>query len=264
MSSFAIKMVAIFSMLWDHIYQFLPLQTLMVQTFGMDPDISREILGLLWSLGRLAFPIFAFLIGEGCRHTRSASQYIGRLLLFGLISEFPFRWVQLREIRLLRPGVTNIFFTLALGAAACEIYRSLRGSGKKGWQAYSFGCALLLVLAAEIWGTDYGALGVLLVFFPYILEKRGQKLAAMGVILTVLYMGKASWNGVGFYWMQSAAPIRQWLASLLALVFTGLYNGERGRRAKWVFYWFYPAHLTGIAVIQQALIAAGLLERAGY
>ncbi|MFN2363319.1 MAG: TraX family protein, partial [Halarsenatibacteraceae bacterium] len=73
MSSFQIKMVAITTMLIDHIGSI----------------IFPEYI-ILRVIGRLAFPLFAFLITEGYRHTSNINRYLVRLSIFALISQYPF------------------------------------------------------------------------------------------------------------------------------------------------------------------------------
>lgn len=244
MTSFAIKIVAILSMTLDHVIQFLPCSTAL-EFLGIDRDSAVFIVRILGGMGRMAFPIFAFLIGEGCKHSHDPSRYVGRLLAFSLISELPFRWVHGNGFLSVRTG--NIFFTLALGAIACILFQKLWGSQKK---VFAVCVVILFAIAAEIWRTDYGALGVLLIVLPFAFRRRAVQLVVIGILLTILYMGVASWNGIGFGWMRTGWYVWNWVAALGSLVFIGMYSGKRGKNTKWFFYWFYPAHLAIIAAIQ--------------
>lgn len=240
MSSFVLKLIAIFSMLLDHTLKILPSQLFLMEYFGMSIDASYSLLHILEPFRRLAFPIFAFLIAEGCRHTSSPKRYLGRLLVFGLISELPFRLANGIPVKFPFVGFRNVFFTLALGALSCFLYRLLR---KKGHPVLAFLPVLPLAVLAEPLHTDYGGLGVLVIFAAFIFPSRKLSLPAMGVILTVLYLGTASWNGLTFMWFQSPTYLLNWTFALLALVLLAFYNGLRGKRLKWTFYVFYPAHL---------------------
>ncbi len=95
MSSFQLKMIAVITMLIDHIGAVI------------FPDII-----VLRIIGRLAFPLFAFLITEGYRHTSNFNRYLGRLFIFAIISQYPF-WLAFGF-----DAGLNIFSTLFLGLIA--------------------------------------------------------------------------------------------------------------------------------------------------
>lgn len=93
--------------------------------------------GLFRTIGRIAFPIYAFLIAEGCRHTRNRRRYLMGLGLFALVSEIPFDLAfgdilvgeKLPRVDFLRH--TNVFFTLFFAVAAIHIYETLRRQHRK-------------------------------------------------------------------------------------------------------------------------------------
>ncbi len=116
---FHLKLIALVAMIVDHVGAAFPM-----------PDIFRVI-------GRLSFPIYAFLIAEGCRHTRNLHRYLFRLGLFALISEVPFDWAfgvilmdeKIPRIDFLRH--TNVFYTLFFAVAAIYTYEALRCQPRK-------------------------------------------------------------------------------------------------------------------------------------
>ena len=189
----------------------------------------------LWmrAAGRLAFPIFAFFIAEGARRSRRPGRYLGRLLGLAALSQPAFSrvvsgvWLELSYL--------NTLFTLALGLLAILW----------SWRAGSAWPALVLMLAAELLGTDYGAAGVLTVWLFDRLQDGGPLertavpiLAGAGLYCLpalVFALGEGDWNPVYFIELLAAGA-----APLLML-----YNGERGRGGRW-FYWFYPGHLLGL------------------
>ena len=102
--------------------------------------------GVLWlrCVGRLAFPIFAFFLGEGFRFTHSRRQYLLRLVLFALLSELPFN--QMVYGRWIAPSGQNVLWTLALGL--CAIACVQRAPSEPGlhslfWYSAAAGCCLL-------------------------------------------------------------------------------------------------------------------------
>ena len=218
MSGFWLKILAMISMLIDH--------TGMV--------LFPQMQGLR-VLGRLAFPLYCFLLAEGAVHTSDSKRYLGRLLGFALLSEIPFDlachntalWMQSQ----------NVFFTMFLGLAACELLKRF-AQERPFWSLV--GVAGLAGLA-EILQTDYGAFGVGLVIVFYICRTS----PARGTILfTILNTGFSLLNHMT---LQLAAPV-----AVLSIL---LYNGQRGRALnKYVFYWVYPIHLLLLFFLRRFLM----------
>lgn len=134
LTGFHLKLIALVTMIVDHVGAVFP-----------TPDALRVI-------GRLAFPIYAFLIAEGCRHTRNRQHYLMRLGLFAMISEVLFDWAfgailgdeRLPKMDFLRH--TNIFYTLFFAVAAIHIYETLRRQPRK----------------VQLAGAAFGILGIFL------------------------------------------------------------------------------------------------------
>ena len=124
-------------------------------------------------VGRLAFPIFCFLIAEGCAHTRDKKRYAVRLLLFALLSELPFnlmctgQWFSLQY--------QNVLWTLLLGALVCWAMDWAKTKPEM-WQRLPADAAIAAGFILGQWGnTDYGGWGVLLVLLFYLTrEVRGK------------------------------------------------------------------------------------------
>lgn len=112
-----IKLVAIITMLIDHIGAFIIESLMQMVDYESSTytvlDLTDQIMR---SIGRLAFPIFAFFIAVGFTHTRNKWKYFSRLLLFGLISEIPFDLAN--NSKLFYLGYQNVYFTLAFGLLA--------------------------------------------------------------------------------------------------------------------------------------------------
>lgn len=200
LSGFQLKCIAILSMALDHTGAVL---------------FPQEI--WLRCAGRLAFPIFCFLIVEGFVHTHDVYRYMARLGVFALISEIPYD-LAFRGV-CLEFAYQNVFFTLLIGIAMMKLLSVTRLWPEK---------AAILILAmwlAVVLRTDYNFRGILLIFMLYVFREQKLLAAAAGGLWNFLYTGTVQRYGVF-----SAVPML-------------LYNGKPGRRMKYFFYIFYPAHL---------------------
>lgn len=116
LSAFHLKLIALSCMIIDHI-------GVILLNYRVD---------MLNYIGRIAFPIYAFLVAEGCRHTRDRKQYLLRLGIFALISELPFDFAFHHAMLGSFPrfenflGLTNVFFTLFLSIACIHIFETLK------------------------------------------------------------------------------------------------------------------------------------------
>ena len=114
LSGTALKRIACLSMLVDHLGASL-LENGLFRCSAIDPRLVG-LDQLLRLVGRLAFPIYCFLLVEGFVHTHNVKGYLGRLVLFGLLSEVPFDLAFFRTP--FYPGAQNVYWTLALGVLA--------------------------------------------------------------------------------------------------------------------------------------------------
>ena len=133
-----LKWIAIISMIIDHTSKVLFPQIFYIEQLGMDIKTSYMIHRLLPAVGRIAFPIFAFGIAQGCRVTRSPKRYLLRLALFAVISEVPYN-LALNDMTF---GFRcfafhNVFFTLLIVRSAAGSMRFSAASGWRGSLLYS-------------------------------------------------------------------------------------------------------------------------------
>ena len=168
-------------------------------------------------LARITFAVLGLLIVEGLFHTHDVRRYMGRLGVFALISEIPydlaFRGVPLEYAH------QNVFFTLLIGIGMVVLLERNRERPVK---------AVILLLAmwlAVLIRSDYNFRGVLLIFVFYIFHESRWLAVTAGGFWNFLYQGVIQKYGV------------------LSVLPLALYNGERGRKMKYFFYIFYPAHL---------------------
>jgi len=236
MTAFNIKVIALITMLIDHTGAVLDL-----------PMGFRVV-------GRLAFPLFVYLIAEACHHTRSMEKLILRLGLFALISEIPFD-LALNQ----RTGMplfdffnrTNIFYTLTLGVAC--VYLCKKMLDKKYW------LLLPVPVIGAVWlaqwlSTDYGGIGVLFIvsmaMVGYLKENvKVWQLVVLAVFCIWIYLPFDSVGLDGTGMTINLGNVILLVASLVALPIIWVANGQRGRSMKWFFYAAYPVHLLVLAGI---------------
>ncbi|WP_252891332.1 TraX family protein [Thermoclostridium stercorarium] len=200
-------------------------------------------------IGRVAFPIFAFFIAEGFFHTRSVRKYLARLGICAVLFQIPDWFSRVYAEISGNPdfGVRykfNIFATLFFGLLAVTLYDRLKS--KKQWLSWT--AALAVAILAETAGADYGAYGVLYILVFY-LTRENILYMLFGVIS--LHMAYAAYDIVMSLVTSGTVIVTDsiQLYSLMAIPLIALYNNERGRKAKYVFYVFYPVHLIVLYVI---------------
>lgn len=228
-SGSTLKMIAIITMLIDHIGagvlgRYLILSWSQAGNSGdilvdLSDSLQLAYMIMRW-IGRLAFPIFCFLLVEGFEHTGNVRKYVLRLACFCLISEIPFDLLFSGTV--LEFGYQNVFFTLLIGMLVMWGYRYVEEKAANSLIRV-LGYLILLgggMALAEFLRTDYGATGVLCIMVLYIFRKNRTFQIITGF--------------VAFMWEVPAS---------LAFLPIGLYNGTRGWKMKYFFYIFYPAHL---------------------
>jgi len=196
------------------------------------------------AVGRLAFPIFVYLLAEGFRHTRSKEKLLMRLLVFAAISEIPYDLVMGNTINF--AANTNIFYTLFLGGVTIWLYERLRT--RYGWQTFAVLTVILpAMMVAEIIIVDFGGLGVLFIFAMYAIKTKVVRLIAFGVLAISQFIPLVVAHSLGI--LISTEYLLMIVFALATVPLIALYNGERGRQMKWLFYVAYPAHLVVLAVV---------------
>ena len=190
---------------------------------------------LWWRIvGRMAFPIYCFLLAEGAFYTRDPRRYGIRLAVGALLAELPFELLFFGGISLAH---SSVMVTLLLGFVAIESMKKW----PKFWPLVFFGCAV----AAEALGTDYGGLGVMLMVFFAITRQKSKVVQTIGVFIICWMIGGYGWQVGSVY-----VPIE--IVGAAAMVPICLYSGRKATRSKavqWAFYLFYPVHLTILLLI---------------
>ena len=215
LSGSALKVIALVSMVTDHsAYYLMEHGTLLYE--------------VMRCFGRIAFPVFAFLIAEGFLHTRNRMKYFLQLLGFAVVSEVP--WYLLNGA----DGSHNVLFTLALGVIALSAMEALKKDG------ILCGAVILSIAYFASWlGVDYEWRGILMMVVFYL----------FGNVNPSFPSGRKAQLFCAFPLMMHYGII----GALLACGVIACYDGTRGfihgKVAKYGFYAFYPVHLYIIAVM---------------
>ena len=208
-----LKIIAMLSMLIDHI------------GVTMFPNVM-----ILRIIGRLAFPIFAYMIAEGCFHTKHKARYFFMIFGLGMICQLVFFFF----MGSLYQGILMTFSFSIICIYAIDYYLK-----KREWKSLSLmiftvfsvsfiSINLPMILNKTDFEFDYTALGILLPVVIYYSKNKLLKMLFTAVILILL-------SDIYFTYQ---------LYSLLAIPLLLLYNGERGKyKLKYLFYIFYPLHL---------------------
>ena len=244
-----LKWIAIASMLIDH--------TAAVFGLYIPLGFGWDLHDLMRGIGRMAFPIFAYGIAQGCVYTHSARRYLGRLLVFAVISEIPYQ-LALGDGSL-GFGFSNVFFTLFAGAACCQVVKVCRSKGKR-WAWAAVAPVAVIVLLCEMQHTDYGGFGVLCIVLPYLFwESKPARIIALGSVVALIYIVVNHFQGFSMplYWIYApenvGSMVRETLFALAGVGLLALYNGQPGsKKGKWFFYVFYPAHLLALWLLRAA------------
>ena len=162
-----LKIIAMILMLLDHLW-------------------GTIIPGNQWMtlIGRMAFPIFAFLIVEGFFHTSDLKKYMKRLFIFGLISEIPFNLIYTGSI--IFPFHQNVMFTLLLGLLIINEIDKIKNNKEIKKKIIPILKIFLFLLISIIGFVDYGVTGVLTIVVFYLF--RGFKLAWIGQLISLILL----------------------------------------------------------------------------
>ena len=218
-----LKIIAMVSMLFDH--------------------VGKELLPqypILQIIGRLAFPIFAFMIAEGCFYTKNKIKYFFTIFILGTGCQIVYSIAE-------HSFYQNVLITFSLSIALIFSLENFRVKKEKISGITLFFTVLIVItftmvlpVFMEEYGfqIDYGIYGVLLPVAVFYGQDKERKLVyATGVLALLAH----SFGGI------------QWF-SLLSIPILVLYNQKRGKyNIKPLFYIFYPAHLVVIYLISLVL-----------
>lgn len=191
-------------------------------------------------IGRLSFPLFAWCISNGAYHTRNIRNYLIRIFLLAVISQAPFTMAhQLIDSAFWK---LNVVFTLFLGLVAIELIKITKK--KFFWIIIT----LFLAIISQLFRTDYGAFGVILIIIFYIFYKDFKKMMLWQTFnFSFFYLIPIIIN------FQNLFNILQ-MFGLVSLFFIRLYNQKEGLKAKYLFYTFFPLQYVVIYLLKKYII----------
>ena len=233
-TSFSLHIMAMVFMLFDHLW-------------------GTIVQGNDWMtcIGRLTFPIFAFLTVEGYFHTKNLKKYVSRLLLFAVISEIPFNLAMGSSIFF--PIHQNVLWSFLISIGL--IHWNEKGKEKQIVRRILVGVASVCIgyIVGIITFVDYYNAGILMVLTFYFF--RGKKWSWLGQLICLWYINFEMLGGFSYeveLFGQTHFIARQGFA-LLALIPIWLYRGKQGPYNKIIqriYYGFYPAHLLILGMLK--------------
>lgn len=271
LNSFQIKLLALIFMTIDHI-----------GAYAHDIPVISSCYTLLRTIGRISAPLFLFAVVQGAIHTRSKWKYFLRLYLAGVcVSFFDMFVYKLAGKALQLPGWGNIFYTFAFVVLYILLAEKLIAAAK----AHKWHTVLLTLLcfAATLLPLTFQKLFTLLPegfllraakaciykFFPLLPSVQyGIPFVMLGIAMyfakekkqqCLTYLIFCILCFVYVYFLRQRLP--EWCMAIvgstynraqcymiLALPLMLLYNGQKGRSGKWLFYGYYPLHRYVIAI----------------
>lgn len=304
-SGSTVKLIAVAAMLVDHVAAVVLTRILMdrgLLKISLSTDMNEVLawlsenmvlyytVSLMRLIGRLGFPLFAFLLVEGFQKTRDVRRYVTRLGIFALVSEIPFDLACRGKV--LEFEYQNVYFTLLVGILAlCAIDRIVKREtapvvrrvltvagifalpGYVLWMRRDY-------LVREVWLLCGGAALLILLLLLVIGLKKGlpytQKCAAtlaitfaamlLADVLQTDYAGMGVLTIVVMYLLRKRRVLSMLagcvvlvlmsmseVTAFFALIPVALYNGKRGLKMKYFFYAFYPVHLLLLWLIAAAM-----------
>lgn len=240
LNTFWLKIIAIICMTMDHVGVCIG-TTYVNGKYYLSGLMTYDTYSFLRTIGRIAFPIFCYLIVEGFFHTRDVLNYAVRLLIFALISQIPFSLMTRRDPLDFSMNL-NVYFTLFLGLVTIATIDHFRKLYKKN----TINLPVLIILGAvtvlctttfaETIHSDYSSFGVMCIVLFYVFRDK-PILLATGLFLAIHFMS----NPTELY-------------ALIALIPIILHNHKKGPSIKYTFYVYYPVHMLVLYFIYNSMI----------
>ena len=222
MTVFLIKIIACISMFLDH-YKY----------FAGESNFVTQY------LGRLAFPLFLFVLVEGYCHTRNVKKYLIRLGIAALISQVPY-YLFVHDLIGLDGIRINVIATMFVAISCMLIW------DKSFSKIYSVILIFIIGMITQMLNFDYGIFGIIIGMIFYIFREKKLLRGILFVIATAVYYYLKFFNFSSGYFIYLVCTI-------LVLIPIGLYNGKKGRGLKYFFYLFYPVHMLFLVILSNLI-----------
>lgn len=244
-TGFGLKIIALVTMLIDHIgiVVLQPYLNAKIDSMGYDlSQLLNKVYAICRSVGRIAFPLFAFMLVEGFFHTRNRWKYLLRLAIFAVLSEIPFNLAIARSA--FSTEKQSVLITLTISFLMLIVLDYVRS---RAFTEFWCGTLTLAIIAAftaigYFLKCDYDFKGPLMIAGIYLLYPLFNMYRFTFCIST----------GLMFFWEWSKT-IRNFPSSLSPMLLC-FYNGKKGRSLKYFFYLFYPIHLILLYCISRFFI----------
>ena len=252
-NAYVLKLLAVAAMIMNHI------------SIGWADILPFWLLVPLFAIGGLTYTVMAFFVVEGYRHTSNLGKYIGRLLLFGTIAQ-AFHPMVLGVTAMLPGPFLNIMFSISLALVVLYLYDTIKNRFVF-WLLFIVACFVSLFM-------DLPIISVLVPLLYHSIKKESKRRTTPGVVMGAYYLIFGAFaalpvillravglehevqnlvymTGIPVYIMLATPTFA--IGSFIGAILIRNFNGERGKRSKWLFYVAYPMHLAIIALIGVAL-----------
>lgn len=241
-TSFVLHIIAMTCMLCDHLWG----------TFLTKYDF-------LTCIGRIAFPLFAFMLVEGSRHTSNQKKYVIRLLVFAVISEIPFNLMM--ASRWINPFHQNVLWSFVLGIVLMSIYERIKENKHFPLRLGGYTIVtVLFYLLGIVAFVDYYGYGILMIALFYFTGTQTAQSVSNKILIMAVQLAGMYWINcemmkgllLTFTFMGIPFEFYQQGFALLSLPLIWLYNGKQGyynRGIKYFYYLFYPVHIAVLGVL---------------
>lgn len=207
----------------------------------------------LTCVGRLAFPIFAFMIVEGYFHTKNLKRYVARILLFAVMSEIPFNLAM--GSRIFYPIHQNVLWSFLISIGLIRLNEKAKEHGKI-WKRIIIGCITVVFgyIIGIVTMVDFYHAGILMVLVFYFFRKNAWW-SYIGQLLGLWYINMEMLGGFSYeiYIMGKIYFLMRQGFALFALIPIWMYKGKQGyhnKRLQYFYYIFYPLHLLILGIIK--------------
>lgn len=242
MSTFLLKLIAILSMTIDHIGAAVG-TTYTDGKMYLSGIIPKNIYFICRVIGRIAFPIFCYLIVEGYHHTKNIRKYALRLFIFALISQVPF---SLAFFKSPFEFETNVYFTLFFGLICVYLadyskekiskYKETKDNKLFFSCIFAYFAIIIIMVISILLHTDYSAYGIMLILLFYYFQI-DYPLSDKEDLIKFIEL----FASIAIFTYAFSSTIE--LFALFALIPIAFHNHKKGPSLKYVFYAYYPVHL---------------------